>query len=362
MALKTPSSGSSADFKFNNFDLLRLFAATQVVLSHSAAHLDIARPSWWQIIEAFPGVPIFFVISGFLISASYERTSSVRAYARNRILRIYPGLWCCIFVTVAVAGAFGFAFDGGRALAWLGAQLVGLIYTPQFLKSFGFGSYNGSLWTIPIELQFYLLLPILYAIIRRPSARSAYLGAFLLFFVAVAIATNRSFQPLAEVLQEPLGQKVLRYSFIPHFYLFLAGVVLQRVSAQHSRWVVGKGLHWLAAYLAIHFLIPNSAVTYVVATMTLGVAVVAIAYTRPRLSEHVLRGNDISYGVYIYHGLLLNIFVQLGLTGQYKFLIAVLLLTYPVAYLSWLLVERPLLRRKKQTIHATPAATLSTRS
>jgi hypothetical protein len=31
---------------------------------------------------------------------------------------------------------------------WFGSQLVGLIYTPQFMKHFGFGSYNGSLWTL----------------------------------------------------------------------------------------------------------------------------------------------------------------------------------------------------------------------
>lgn len=43
-------------------------------------------------IDLFPGVPIFFFISGFLISKSFEENSVLKEYALNRILRIYPGL------------------------------------------------------------------------------------------------------------------------------------------------------------------------------------------------------------------------------------------------------------------------------
>ena len=58
----------------NNFDLLRLFAATEVMLSHAIEHLKL--PVWpWvvEIILLFPGVPIFFVISGFLITETFLR-------------------------------------------------------------------------------------------------------------------------------------------------------------------------------------------------------------------------------------------------------------------------------------------------
>jgi peptidoglycan/LPS O-acetylase OafA/YrhL len=172
--------------KVNNFGLLRILAATQVVLGHSLAHLELARPRWWSLVDAFPGVPIFFAISGFLISASFERSPKVRNYARNRLLRIYPGLWCCILVTTVVAVAFGYAMLTVPGLIWFGSQLVAIIYPPSFLKSFGFGSYNGSLWTIPIELQFYFLLPLLYWATRGTKHRTTMIAATWAVFTVVA--------------------------------------------------------------------------------------------------------------------------------------------------------------------------------
>ncbi|KZZ60966.1 hypothetical protein A3762_14930 [Oleiphilus sp. HI0125] len=80
----------------NNFDLLRLIAALQVAFVHGVDHFKVEMPeTLMTVIAAFPGVPIFFVISGFLISAAYDRTPSMRTYAINRLLRIYPALWFC---------------------------------------------------------------------------------------------------------------------------------------------------------------------------------------------------------------------------------------------------------------------------
>lgn len=153
--------------KINNFDLIRLFAASQVIIIHTVNHLNIAKPFFWSLLGAFPGVPIFFVISGFLISASYERSSTLKNYAINRLLRIYPGLWCCVLITIFVASFFGVNFLNSQAPSWVASQFLGAIYTPKFLNNFGFGSYNGSLWTIPLELQFYIALPFFYWLFRK---------------------------------------------------------------------------------------------------------------------------------------------------------------------------------------------------
>ena len=72
-----PNAPLKNQFRVNNFDLLRIIAASQVVLGHTVGHLDIDHPWGWSLVEAFPGVPIFFGVSGFLISASYERSSSL---------------------------------------------------------------------------------------------------------------------------------------------------------------------------------------------------------------------------------------------------------------------------------------------
>lgn len=341
------------EFKVNNFDGLRILAALQVVLAHSRVHLDIPRLPFWSLLESFPGVPIFFAISGFLISASFERTPRLESYARNRLLRILPALWCVILVTIPVAAAFGFEFRRPEAAVWLLCQLVGLIYTPQFLHGFGFGSYNGALWTIPIELQFYVLLPLLYlGGARLARGRTTLVAVVLLAFTIVAYQYATTSPPLAENAIEPLARKLFRYSFIPHVYLFLAGVVLQRVHAQRSRWIAGKGVFWLAGYLAVHYGLPAGAFNYVLGTLVMAVMTVSLAYTAPRASGVLLRGNDISYGVYIYHGLILNVLIELGIGRSVVHLPLVALLTIGVAFLSWRLVERPFLRRKRQTLHA----------
>ena len=345
------------DLKLNNFDLLRIAAALQVVLGHGLVHLQVSRPAWWPIVEAFPGVPIFFAISGFLISAAYERSSSLKSYAQNRLLRIYPGLWCCILLTAMVAAGFGFRLWQPAAFAWLPAQLVGLIYTPQFLKDFGFGSYNGSLWTIPIELQFYVALPALYWLGRgKAPGRNQTLIACFAAFTIIGLLFALGSAPLAEGQAEPALRKLFRYSFAPHIYLFLAGVLLQRWQVQRSPWIAGKGLYWLALYLAWHFALPYNGYTYVGGTLLMAVATVALAFTAPSLARSLLRGNDISYGVYIYHGLLINVMLELGFHGNAALMPALVALTCVAAYGSWKLVERPSLRRKRQTIHPTDVA------
>ncbi len=66
-------------FLKNNFDLIRLFAAFQVALVHVFRIMEI-ETAWvgsfiLHLFYLFPGVPIFFFISGFLISRSYENNS-----------------------------------------------------------------------------------------------------------------------------------------------------------------------------------------------------------------------------------------------------------------------------------------------
>ena len=342
-------------FKINNFDLLRILAATQVVGAHIFGHMGLAAPNWWSAFDGFPGVPVFFVISGFLISASYERSSSLKNYARNRVLRIYPGLWCCVLLTTVVAICFGFNFLNRAAPVWFASQLVGVIYTPRFLQHFGFGSYNGALWTIPIELQFYLVLPAVYWLVRK--ARNEQLCFWLIWSVFVVLSVLLRW--LFPQMDSDVGpQKLVRYSFFPHFYLFLTGVLLQRAAAYKRNWIAGKALYWVVGYLGLVFLVrffaPAAALPYAAETtacmLVLAIATVAAAYTVPGASHRILRGNDISYGVYIYHGLIMNALIELGLIGRPRYAVLLICCTYIAGYLSWIVVERRFLRRKQQTI------------
>lgn len=345
-------------FKINNFDLLRLFAALEVVLLHSFPRLLLPYPSFFNVILNFPGVSMFFVMSGFLISASLERNHDLRIYFKNRAFRIFPALWTCIILTVIVIPSVShISFLSVKAIPWFFAQCIGLIYTPGFLKSFGFGSYNGSLWTIPLELQFYVVLPVLYFIASKISARrnittiiiavACAIFCFITYYVKVHYdADNFSFNNTP---------KFLRYSFIPNIYLFLFGVVLQRLEIYKADWMYGKGLYWLAGYLCISYLIPTSNLTYIFKLFCLGITTISMAYTLPSLANRVLKGNDISYGVYIYHGLVLGVIVQLRLFNNTGYILVLLLVTFLLATLSWIFIEKPSMKRKEKSIHPLPA-------
>ena len=76
------------------------------------------------------------------------------------------------------------------------------------------------------------------------------------------------------------------------------------------------------------------------------------AYSSPEISNSILRRKDISYGVYIYHIPVINIFIYYGYIGNIGNFISVLMLTIVLGIFSWILVERPSLLLKKKTIHS----------
>jgi len=333
------------DFKTNNFDLLRLLAATQVVFDHYFQHLNITLTQMQQAwLYLLPGVPVFFVISGYLISASYERNDNVVIYLKNRILRIFPGLWACLILTVIVFTLTGVSFFNWQTLTWLPAQLIGLIYTPSFLANYGFGSYNGSLWTIPIELQFYLLIPLCYMALPKRKMNYWITGLLILFIIL-----NMGYQ-LYEF--SPVSKKIIDYSFVPHFYLFLSGMLLQRLKVYSSTLLYGKGIYWLVFYIIFSLCIYrflNPVFFLVCKSILLSVTLVSMAYTLPHLASRLLKTNDISYGVYMYHGLILTVVVQMKWVESVN-IFAILLLSWLLGAISWVLVEKPFLRRKERSI------------
>jgi peptidoglycan/LPS O-acetylase OafA/YrhL len=348
------------EFKINNFDLLRIFAATQVLLVHSYKHLGIVFPTWLKILSTFEGIPMFFVMSGFLISASLERNSNLKNYFRNRALRIYPGLCLCIILSViTISYVGGINFFNKQAFIWFITQCVGIIYTPGFLTHYGIGSYHVSLWTIPIELQFYVVLPIVYFIISKLTKieKNKTLLIFFVFLICVVAAfiVIEYFTPLDFSKETKLG-KVLRYTFLPHIYMFFFGVLMQRIKVYKSKFVANKAIWWIIAFCIYRYLMYvmpgiNPTIFSIMTRLFLGVVTLSVAYTLPGFANKLLKGNDISYGVYIYHGISLGVLVQLKMTGSPLYVLIVFVTSCILAFLSWRLVEKPSINKKKNTIH-----------
>lgn len=343
----------SFNFVKNNLDLIRLFAATQVVFVHAVSHLKLHELDFIKLLGFLPGVPIFFFISGFLIYRSYLKSTSIFGYFQKRFLRIYPALWLCFYVSLAIL--FGTNFLSFTILSesdfwiWCLGQLSFVqFYNPDFLRGFGVGVINGSLWTIAVELQFYVVVPILFWIINKYKKSWLFLIPF--FFL---INVVRSMLPTNNLLFD-----LFSISFLPWFGMFLWGAYLSTSENLLEKIVnipwpiligfflmMNFGLDWIGLEVAGNNI-------NMISFLILSFLIIKVAYSKPDLSDKVLKGNDISYGVYIYHMLIVNVFVYYGFSAKSYLLIAVLLLTYACAILSWFLLEKPVLAFKKNSMRS----------
>tara|TARA_B100000787_G_C16199125_1_gene303502 strand:+ start:6731 stop:7783 length:1053 start_codon:yes stop_codon:yes gene_type:complete len=334
----------------NNFDLLRLFAALQVAMTHSALYLE-HEYFIFSYLYVVPGVPIFFFLSGYLIYGSYEssfkNSDPLKNFYYKRFLRLYPALWVCFLFSLGLVFISGYfrsvEVNGVDALTWVLSQLTFFqFYNPDFLRGFGLGALNGALWTVSVELQFYILFPLVYKIMQQ---RKIIILLVLIFFIILNMFNSMSNN------NDSFLMKILGYSFAPWFYMFLCGAFF----ARFKEYLIPI----LNINIFILFLIFIG--TYILSDYYLGIGwgnsinpisffvmiamVINLAFLMPALSNKLLKKNDISYGVYIFHMPIINFILYKYGTGEIQYLIAIIS-TIIIGVLSWILIERPALRMK----------------
>lgn len=346
----------------NNFDLIRILAAFQVLITHAVEGLQIENDFILfvcdNILVYFPGVPIFFVISGFLIYSSFERNKdNVIQYIVNRFLRIFPALWVCIVLAFCLMWYdYGISLirDAPKEIVqWFLAQVSFLqFYTPDTLKFWGVGVPNGSLWTISVEFQFYIILPILFILFNK--SRSCTFWVISITLVALFINS------FIGVFDDRLHWPILRLGKVfvfTHLHYFMLGIVIQKYWDKVSFLFEGKALIWLIAYFlftlfAVYGLDLDTVSYYsstpanFIADILIGGLTISSAYSFIGLSDRLLKGQDISYGVYIYHMLVVNILVHRGYLGKEIYLLVVICGSVVLAILSWIIIERKVLESK----------------
>jgi len=359
----------SSNNRVNNFDLIRLLAAFEVVLFHGLQHLkiDYLQPNVkpiFSFIGYFPGVPIFFCISGFLIYNSFKRNhNQVLKYFRNRFLRLYPGLWACFVVTVVLLFLFQILtwrdLGNRSVLAWIACQVTFFqFYTPGILRSWGVGTPNGSLWTLTVEIQFYILVPLLFYMISG-SGRFKYI--LLGGTIALSLLSCFFFRQWDE---HSIRYKLSEVFVLPYLYNFLFGVIIAEYWGRLQSLFTNRFLIWLTLYvvwvLVFGFYFKSYQPTYwpknaesFAGILILSMVTISAAYSNIHLSSKLLKGRDISYGVYIYHMLVVNSAVALGYMYNLVWLPVVFLATVAMSYLSWILVESKALKMKSSRVYET---------
>jgi peptidoglycan/LPS O-acetylase OafA/YrhL len=334
--------------RHNNFDLLRLAFAGAVLLWHqSVVSQAPALEVLGRLASPDLGVKGFFVVSGYLVVMSCERSASLRDYAAKRIRRIYPAYATVVFLAFVAGwaaspvGSAEYLRGGARYLL---ANLAFLNFVaptlPGVFASNPWTEVNGALWTLKIEVMFYALVPFLVLAARRLGALPV-LGALYILSVAYlvtleAVAASTGRQLWLQLQRQLPGQ--LTY--------FLVGAALYMYRERvERRWGVLLAIA-AAAYLA-QVLVPALPVKAAFEPLALGIAVV-FAACGLRYLGNFARFGDLSYGIYIIHFAVIQTAVAAGLYAQDPWLAftATTAVTVALAFICWHAVEKPFLSRR----------------
>ncbi|ADW71142.1 acyltransferase family protein [Granulicella tundricola] len=313
----------------NNFDIVRILLALIVVFVHS---YELSQQRSLRVIDVVLNsrfaVEGFFTISGFLIFASYERSRSLREYAANRAWRILPGYWLSTVVCLVIAFVFG-QFHVGRFLA---ANLTFLnTFSPDIPGVFtgnASRAMNGALWTIKVEVMFYVAVPLIVWLCRKTHRDAMLLILFLSSIAYRMVLANHT--SLAQQLPGQLSFFVMGSLVYYHLPLF----------KRHGWWLVAAsvavyGLHRATDWF---FLRPAPVAIFILAACLL----------LPQVKGPT-RWGDFSYGTYILHFPIIQLLIHFGLFQLHPWTSVglVLLILIPCAALSWFLIERPCLEHAR---------------
>ena len=338
----------------NNFDLLRLLLAGTVCLVHSYDLSGIPQLAWLgRLLSPLVAVKGFFVVSGFLIFMSYERSASLAAYAAKRVRRIYPA-----YFTVVVLCAFGLAAVSTKSLAdyfslafgkYLLANLIFLNFLqpslPGVFEANALSAVNGALWTLKIEVMFYLTVPLFVLLFRRFSRLPVLLLIYSLSVAYAALLTEIARRTGTAIYLELARQLPGQLSYFmagAFFYYFLP--LFERRTAS---FVTVAALILVADTIyPLPFLEPMALATMVV--------LFALFFYVGNFARY----GDFSYGVYIIHFPVIQLLVQAGYCRDNPelFLATVILLTISGAVAMWHLVEKRFLFRSSHYLAGAPSS------
>ena len=331
--------------KNNNFDFLRLLLASTVFMVHLYDLTEFPVLSFFNYyLSSNFAIKSFFVISGFLIFMSYEKSSTLNNYLIKRFLRIYPAYFFIIFITTVsfyfISSVDLLSYYSIDLLRYLICNLLFLNFLeptlPGVFEFNNINAVNGALWTLKIEVMFYLTIPFFVYLFNRYN--------HLLIII---------FTYLASILYTQILLNLFKDTNLD-IYLFLA----RQLPGQLSYFMIGAFLYYFYDYLypkntiillliaSLILLFNNFIILPYLEPLALGILIITIS-TSFYIGNYSNYG-DFSYGIYIVHFPIIQLLYSMGIINRYPFYF-VLLSIITVSLISiilWHGIEKKFLKKK----------------
>jgi len=360
-------------FYLSWIDGLRAIAALSVVVHHSHLMESHKLSSFKNFLGWF-GVDLFLVLSAFLLTRllllEKDATGavSISSFFVRRALRIWP--LYLVFITAMLI--LGLATADGTVKSLIGWYLSHLTFTQNIEAAYrGYSSFpfSAHLWTIALEEQAYLLIPIItagYLMRARSVPIERALVALSVAFIVVRLSVVLIGRTHPFVWVSPLRAD----TFLFGMYMGLSTTVGSSTEANPRRAIAMFAL--AAIGLAVIERIKPPGLSEI--TETIGYPIMAISCCliiygvslMPSLqrllgSAPLRHLGKISYGIYVFHvlaiGQMTNLFDHFEIDGEVVRFVAILATTILAADLSYRFVEKPflLLKRHFTIIQSRPA-------
>ena len=323
----------------NSLNFIRYIAAFMVFVTHSIVLRGGETLSILTIHLGRLGVYIFFIISGYLVSKSWDRSPHLLIYFKKRALRIFPALVVCVFLSVFLLGAFvtllpiKIYFQDILTYKYLLNSILYIVYQlPGVFTHLPYPNVvNGSLWTLPVEFFMYIIVALLGFVFK--ANRYIYFISLLLFLFLYFFIKN------------PIIFYATDFRAIFHFGIFfIIGALIQKFYLQPLFTLKATILSFV---LIVFFYLLNLPVLYSL-WISLPVIVLYFGLQKGSFITKHFQKNDYSYGIYIYAFPIQQTMIFLFPTlNFFVYFIISFLFTQLLAYFSWHIVEKKALKRKQ---------------